>query len=164
MDLVKIGQFIAELRKQQGLTQEQFGEKIGVTNKTVSRWETGAYMPPADVLMIMSDLFGVTINEILSGKRLSESEYKEAAEENLRQTISSSNFDYKEKIEFFKRKWRKDHISLFVILAIILALVIVLSLVLKRTWLVGFSPIVPLIEYGFQNNQMMAYVERQLYD
>ncbi len=51
MDLVQIGKFIAELRKEQKLTQEQFGEKIGVTNKTVSRWENGNYLPPADALL-----------------------------------------------------------------------------------------------------------------
>lgn len=45
MDLVQIGKFIAELRKDQKLTQEQLGEKIGVTNKTVSRWENGNYLP-----------------------------------------------------------------------------------------------------------------------
>ena len=70
MDLLSIGNFIAQLRKQRGFTQEQLGEQIGVTNKTVSRWETGVYMPPADALMKMSELFGVTVNELLSGKRL----------------------------------------------------------------------------------------------
>ena len=72
MNLVQIGKFIATLRKEQGLTQEQLGEKIGVTNKTVSRWETGTYLPPADALLSMSMLFDVSINEILSGKRLKE--------------------------------------------------------------------------------------------
>ncbi len=72
MDLIKIGNFIAELRKKQKLTQEQLGEKLGVTNKTVSRWETGTYLPPAEALLAMSELFGVSINELLSGKRLSE--------------------------------------------------------------------------------------------
>ena len=79
MDLVQIGKFIAELRKEQKFTQEQFGEKIGVTNKTVSRWETGSYLPPADALLAMSQLFDVSVNEILSGKRLTAEEYKEAA-------------------------------------------------------------------------------------
>ena len=87
MDLLLIGKFIAELRKEQELTQEQLGEKLGVTNKTVSRWETGTYLPPAEVLLAMSDLFSVSINEILSGKRLSEEEYRAAAEENLEQAM-----------------------------------------------------------------------------
>ena len=78
-----------------GLTQEQLGEQIGVTNKTVSRWETGVYMPPADALMKMSELFGVTVNELLSGKRLSEQEYMVAAEKNLNQLVKSSVFDHR---------------------------------------------------------------------
>ena len=87
MDLQLVGKFIAELRKAQGLTQEQLGEKLDVTNKTVSRWETGAYLPPAEALLEMSGLFSVSINEILSGKRLSEEEYRAAAEENLEHVI-----------------------------------------------------------------------------
>ena len=50
MDMVKMGSFLAELRKENKLTQAELGEKLGVTNKTVSRWETGSYMPPAEVL------------------------------------------------------------------------------------------------------------------
>ena len=92
MELTKIGQFIAELRKEHGYTQEQLGDKIGVTNKTISRWETGMYLPPVDALLMISELFDVSINEILSGKKLSVEEYKEAAEENLKQAIKGSSF------------------------------------------------------------------------
>ena len=95
MELTQIGKFIAELRKEQGFTQEQLGDKIGVTNKTISRWETGMYLPPADALLMISELFDVSINEILCGKRLSKEEYKEAAEENLKQTIKASSFSLK---------------------------------------------------------------------
>lgn len=103
MDLIQIGKFIAKLRKEQGLTQEQLGEKIGVTNKTVSRWETGVYLPPADAMLALGKLFNVSVNEILSGKRLTDSEYKEAAEENLTQAIKVSIFSSKDETEFFKR-------------------------------------------------------------
>lgn len=114
MDLVQIGKFIAELRKEQELTQEQLGEKIGVTNKTVSRWENGNYLPPSDVLLAMSQLFDVSVNEILSGKRLLAEEYKEAAETNLTQTLKASSFSLKERIDFYKAKWLKEHISIMV--------------------------------------------------
>ena len=114
MDLIQTGKFIAELRKEKGLTQEQFGEKVGVTNKTVSRWETGTYLPPADVLLNMSELFGVSINELLSGKRLTEDEYKQAAENNLQQTLKASSFSLKDKIEFYKKKWLKEHIAIMI--------------------------------------------------
>ena len=52
MDTVKMGKFLKELRKEKGLTQEQLGEKIGVTNKTVSRWENGNYFPPKHLIRL----------------------------------------------------------------------------------------------------------------
>ena len=118
MDLIKIGKFIAELRKEKGLTQEQLGDKIGVTNKTISRWETGTYLPPADAMLAMGEVFNVSVNEILSGSRLTESEYKKAAEENLMQTIKASSFSLKDKVEFFKKKWLKEHIAIMVFIGI----------------------------------------------
>ena len=76
MDMLKMGSFLAELRKEHKLTQAELGEKIGVTNKTISRWETGNYMPPVEMLEALSDLYGLTINELLSGRRLTTEEYK----------------------------------------------------------------------------------------
>ena len=60
MDQIKIGKFIAALRKEKGLTQEKLGEKLGVTNKTVSRWENGNYMPDVEMLSLLSEEFGVS--------------------------------------------------------------------------------------------------------
>ena len=93
MDLVQIGKFIAQLRKEHEFTQEKLGEILGVTNKTISRWETGTYLPPAEMLASMSNLFPVTINELLSGKRLTQDEYKIAAEKNLRQVVKAARFN-----------------------------------------------------------------------
>ncbi len=95
MDTVKTGVFLKELRKERGLTQEQLGEKVGVTNKTVSRWETGNYMPPVECLSILSDLYGVSINEIVSGKRLAAEELPDAAEDNLKNALELSEQSYK---------------------------------------------------------------------
>lgn len=81
MDIQKIGMFLAELRKERELTQDELGEKIGVTNKTVSRWENGNYLPPVEILQILSIFYDVSINELLSGERLSNENYKENAEE-----------------------------------------------------------------------------------
>ena len=100
MDMVKMGSFLAELRKEQKLTQAELGEKLGVTNKTVSRWETGTYMPPVEILEELSRLYGLTINEILSGRKLTTEEYKEMAESNIRETLKASTFELKEKQEF----------------------------------------------------------------
>ena len=95
MDTQKIGKFLKELRKQNNMTQEQLGERIGVTNKTVSRWETGNYMPPIECLKLLSDLYGISINEILSGERLENNAFKEAADENI--TIALEILEAKEK-------------------------------------------------------------------
>ncbi len=95
MDTQKIGKFLKELRKQNNMTQEQLGEKIGVTNKTISRWETGNYMPPIECLKLLSDLYGISINEILSGERLENNAFIEAADENI--TIALEILEAKEK-------------------------------------------------------------------
>lgn len=95
MDTQKIGKFLKELRKQSGLTQEQLGEKLGVTNKTVSRWETGNYLPPIECLKLLSDFYEISINEILAGKRLDEREYKETSEENLSAALEKRESDEK---------------------------------------------------------------------
>ncbi len=164
MDLIKIGKFISELRKEKNYTQDQLGEKLGVTNKTISRWETGTYLPPADSLLSMSELFSVSINELLSGKRLEAEEYKEAAEENLKQTIKASSFTLKDRIDFFKRKWLKEHIPLMVFMGLIVIAVFLAGFILRKS-LIGYLAILLLIIFhGVRNNRMMAYVEKNAYD
>ncbi len=164
MDMIRIGKFIAELRKKQGLTQEQLGENIGVTNKTISRWETGTYLPPADALMAMSELFSVSINEILSGRKLSDQEYKNAAEENLVQSIRTSSFELKDRIEFFKKKWLKEHIAVMVFIGICIVAVFAAGIVTGNSILVSITPLLVLITHAWRNNTMMAYVEHKAYD
>lgn len=163
MDLVQIGKFIAELRKEQKLTQEQLGEKLCVTNKTVSRWENGNYLPPADALLVMSQLFGVSVNEILSGKRLSTEEYKEAAEANLAQTLQSGSFSLKEKMQFYKRKWLKEHIAIMVFVGICIVGIMVAGIIERQGWLIALAGLLVPIAHGWRNNAMMAYVERNVY-
>ena len=148
MDLVQIGKFIAELRKEQELTQEQLGEKIGVTNKTVSRWE----------------LFDVSVNEILSGKRLLAEEYKEAAEINLTQTLKASSFSLKERIDFYKAKWLKEHISIMVFIGICIIGVALAGVVCKQGWIISIAIFLLLVAHGWRNNTMMAYVEKNAYN
>ena len=164
MDLIKIGNFIAELRKTQKLTQEQLGEKLGVTNKTVSRWETGTYLPPAEALLAMSKLFGVSINELLSGKRLSEEEYKAAAEENLKQTVRTSSFTLKDRIDFYKSKWLKEHRTIMILIGIGIVGVLLVGIILKNAWLIGDTFILLLLAHAWRNNTMMAYVEDNAFD
>lgn len=164
MDIIQTGKFIAELRKEKELTQEQFGEKVGVTNKTVSRWETGNYLPPADVLIVMSELFDVSINEILSGKRLAQEEYKQAAEENLHQTIRSSSFSLKDKIDFYRKKWLKEHLAIMIFIGICILGVCIIGLLMCNAYMCCASLVFLIFAHGWRHNTMMAYVERNAYD
>ncbi len=70
MDQVKIGRFIAELRKSKNMTQQQLGDKLGVSFKTISKWETGRGMPELSTLKPLSDILEITINELLSGEKV----------------------------------------------------------------------------------------------
>ena len=87
MDTKKIGLLLKQLRNENGMTQEQLGEKLGVSNKTISRWETGNYMPPVDCLNMLSDIYHISINEILGGERASGDEFTKMAEQNITATL-----------------------------------------------------------------------------
>ena len=76
MNQIKTGKFIAALRKEKGMTQEQLGERLCVTNKTISRWENGNYMPNVEMMSLLSKEFGVSINEIIAGERLGTEDFK----------------------------------------------------------------------------------------
>lgn len=97
MDQIKIGKFIAELRKSKNMTQEQLGEKLGVSFKTISKWENGRGMPELSRLKPLSEELGVSINEILSGEKIKSESYIDKLEENMINTIEYSKQE-KEKI------------------------------------------------------------------
>ena len=83
MDQAKIGKFIADCRKEQGLTQAQLAEKIGVSDRAVSKWETGRSMPDSSIMLEVCDAIGINVNELLNGERIVMDEYKEKAEAQL---------------------------------------------------------------------------------
>lgn len=83
MDQKRIGSFLRELRKERGITQEDLAEKLNVSSRTISRWETGSNMPDISLLIEIADFFDVSIPEIINGERKSEKmneEVKEVAE------------------------------------------------------------------------------------
>ena len=164
MDMVKMGRFLSELRKNHNFTQAELGEKLGVTNKTISRWETGTYMPPVEMLEELSNMYGLSINEILSGKKLSDKEYKEMAESNIKDSLRTGAFSLKEKQEFFKKKWLKEHIAIMIFLGICIIAVFVVGAIQKNS-LVGYLAFLMLIlAHGWRNNAMMTYVEKNAFD
>ena len=71
MDQLKIGKFVAECRKQKNLTQMQLSEKLGVTDKAISKWERGIAMPDSSIMLELCDILGISVNELLSGEKIS---------------------------------------------------------------------------------------------
>ena len=117
MDLDKIGKFIALNRKNKGLTQEQLAEKLGVTNKTISRWETGKYMPDLSLLKPLSEELGITLNELLSGEKIEEQKIVENTEKNIINTIDYSS-----------KKVENEHKKISIILMILGAIISISAL------------------------------------
>ena len=70
MNQMKIGKFIAECRKQKGLTQMQLAEKLGITDKAISKWERGIAMPDSSIMLELCDILDITVNELLSGEKI----------------------------------------------------------------------------------------------
>ena len=102
MDQIKIGKFIAEMRKEQNLTQIDLAEKLGISNKTISKWECGNGMPDYAVMEGLCDILQINVNELLSGERLPSKDYNKKAEENMMSLIQESSENRKhEKRELF---------------------------------------------------------------
>ena len=83
MDQVKIGKFITYCRKEKKLTQEQLAENLGVTSKSISRWENGKTMPDYSLLKDLCNNLGISINELLTGERIKESDYMNKADSSI---------------------------------------------------------------------------------
>ena len=83
MDQVKIGKFIASRRKEQGMTQAALAEKLGISDRAVSKWETGKSMPDSGIMLELCDLLKINVNELLSGEKIMAESYDKRAEENL---------------------------------------------------------------------------------
>ena len=90
MDLVKIGKYIAEKRKALGMTQKQLAEKLGMSDKSVSKWERGICLPDVSVYLELCKILGITINEFLAGEDISEEDLTEKSEDNLMQVAKDS--------------------------------------------------------------------------
>ena len=83
MDQVKIGKFISNERKAKGYTQKQLSELLAISDKTISKWECGNGFPEASLLLPLCNELEITVNELLTGERISQQNYKKKAEENM---------------------------------------------------------------------------------
>ena len=95
MEQVKIGKFIASKRKEQGLTQLQLAEKLGITDRAVSKWETGKSLPDASLMPELCKLLKITINDLLCGEVISVENYNEKAEKALLEMVKKEEMQNK---------------------------------------------------------------------
>ena len=90
MNQEKIGKFISKCRKDKKMTQSELAEKLGVTDKSIGNWENGRNMPDLSLFKPLCDVLGITINDLLSGEKISKDKYQERFEENIVNTIDYS--------------------------------------------------------------------------
>ncbi len=118
MDMIKIGEFLKQLRKEKNLTQEQFAEILHVSGRTVSRWETGRNMPDISILIQIAEFYSIQMEEILNGEKMSGGMDKE-----MNETLSMAA-DYS---KFEKEKIMKAGNNAFLLVFFICAVVILIS-------------------------------------
>ena len=158
MDQVKIGKFIAECRKNKKLTQVDLAEKLNITDRAVSKWETGRSLPDASLILDLCKELGINVNELLSGEMIEMNNYNENVEKNLLDMV-------KQKEENDKRLLRMEILmGILSILPLLISTVIVLLVPLEE-WLgsviVGTS-VIPLLiatPFALKIEQTAGYYE-----
>ena len=95
MDLIKIGRYIADKRKALGLTQKQVADKLGMSDKSVSKWERGICLPDVSIYITLCDILGISINEVLAGEDIREENYIQKSEDNLIRIARESKYKLK---------------------------------------------------------------------
>ena len=146
MDQIKIGKFIAECRKKQGLTQMQLAEKLNITDRAVSKWENGRSMPDSSIMLNLCEILKITVNDLLCGEVVLMENYNKKLEQNMLEMV-------KQKEETDKKLLGLEILIGILSMIILLGFTFVASFVEMQAWLrisliaVGF--IVCLIGIGF---------------
>lgn len=83
MEQKLIGEFIAECRKEEGLTQMALADKLNITDRAISKWENGRSLPDISIMLDLCKILNISVNELLSAKRIEQEDYKKQSEENL---------------------------------------------------------------------------------
>ena len=166
MDQEKIGKFILELRKEKNMTQQELADKLGVTDRAISHWENGRRLPDYSLLPILCDILSISINELFRGEKISKEDYKKKADENLMNALENSSFTLQEKIIYYKKKWKKEHISTMVFATISwVVLLVALKFQEVDVSLMGtIGGLLAILFYVILYNRMMIYVENNAYE
>ena len=91
MNQEKIGKFILELRKEKHMTQQELADKLGVTDRAISKWENGRGMPDLSLMKPLCDELEITINELISAEKIDTKDYPKKSDENIINTIDYTN-------------------------------------------------------------------------
>lgn len=158
MDQIKIGKFIAICRKEQKLTQMQLAEKLGITDRAVSKWETGKSLPDASIMLELCSILKITVNDLLSGEMVNMKDNNKEMENKLIELV-------KQKQEADKRLLSMEIFIGVMVSAILFALVFLASFVQMANWLrislivVGFVLFIVGCAYALKIEQVAGYYE-----
>ena len=158
MDQAKIGRFIAERRKEANLTQMQLAEKLNITNRAVSKWETGKAMPDTSIMLDLCNVLKISVNDLLSGEVISMENYNKQLEQNLLEMV-------KQKEDSDKRLLSLEIFIGVLVTIILLTLIFVAAFVPMADWLrillivIGFIPFAIGVFYAIRIEQMAGYYE-----
>lgn len=162
MNQEKIGKFISQCRKDKNLTQGQLAEFLGVSDRAISKWERGLNLPDASLYKPLCEILDITFNELFAGEKIREENYKEVADNNLLNALENSVFTLKEKVEYFKNKWQKEHFFELMISMLIIVFFIIYGFIKDNDMQYLFI-IIGFISGIIENNRMMAYIEKHAY-
>ena len=137
MDQVKIGKFIADCRKKTNLTQMQLAEKLNITDRAISKWETGKSLPDSSIMLELCDVLGISVNDLLCGEIVTMANYNKELENNLLEII-------KQKEQADKRLLSIEVFIGITAIIVLFALIFVAAFIQMETWLR-----ISLIVFGF---------------
>ena len=158
MDQIKIGKFIAECRKSKQLTQAALAEKLGITDRAISKWERGKGMPDSSIMLDLCGILGIKVNELLSGEVIDMDKYNVKAEENLLELK-------KQKEESDRRMLQLEWVIGYMASITFLILVFVASFIEMPAWLrvglivFGFITFMVGMHHGLKIEQTAGYYE-----
>ena len=160
MDQIKIGKFIAERRKAQGLTQLQLADRLGITDRAVSKWERGKTLPDSSLMLDLCGILKISVNDLLSGEVVTMEKYNEELEKKLLETI-------REKERADQKLLMLEVVVGILCIAIFVPLILVAGLVQMEEWLrvvlilVGFLPLLAATPFMIRIEQTAGYYECQ---
>ena len=158
MDQIKIGRFIAEKRREQGLTQAQLAEKLSITDRAVSKWENGRTMPDSSLMLDLCKHLKITVNDLLNGEVVSMENYNEKLEKQLLEVI-------KQKEEADKRLLNLEWFIIIISVLVLIVPILIAGFVEMPDWqrvLIMVSGVIPCafgFAYSMKIEQHAGYYE-----